>query len=110
MTTHVQEEDLTEAEKRFRRERGGGNYGLGTKEVQEKRYIERREAERKRRELFNDALAMYKSGDLENVRQGHAETPAAILTIARLVITAYSCPEKLFAPSILRHGKRLHVL
>ena len=74
----VQEEELTEAEKRFRKERGGGNYGLGTKEVQEKRYIERREAERKRRELFSDALAMYKKGDLEDVRlrQLHFRLPA----------------------------------
>ncbi len=68
ISVHVQEEQLTEAEKRFRKERGGGNYGLGTKEVQEKRYIERREAERKRRELFGDALALYKKGDLEEVR------------------------------------------
>jgi len=68
ISVDVQEEQLTEAEKRFRKERGGGNYGLGTKEVQEKRYIERREAERKRRELFGDALALYKKGDLEEVR------------------------------------------
>ena len=68
---------MTEAEKRFRKERGGGNYGLGTKEVQEKRYIERREAERKRRELFSDALAMYKKGDLENVRPRHTGSQLA---------------------------------
>ena len=77
----MQEEDLTEAEKRFKRERGGGNYGLGTKEVQEKRYIERREAERKRRELFSDALAMYKKGDLENVRLMRVKAPAAMFSV-----------------------------
>ena len=79
MLARLQEEDLTEAEKRFRRERGGGNYGLGTKEVQEKRYIERREAERKRRELFNDALAMYKQGVLENVRLMQVQKRAALV-------------------------------
>lgn len=29
-----QEEELTEAEKLFKAERGGGNYGAGTKEMQ----------------------------------------------------------------------------
>jgi hypothetical protein len=29
-----QEETLTEAERRFKEERGGGNYGSGTKELQ----------------------------------------------------------------------------
>ena len=58
---------MTDAERRFKSERAGGNYSSGTKEMQEKRYIERKEAERKRRELFYDALAMYKAGDLENV-------------------------------------------
>ncbi len=77
---------MTEAEKRFKRERGGGNYGLGTKEVQEKRYIERREAERKRRELFSDALAMYKKGDLENVRLMHVQTLAATCSVAHVNI------------------------
>ena len=87
-SVRAQEEELTEAEKRFRKERGGGNYGLGTKEVQEKRYIERREAERKRRELFSDALAMYKKGHLENVRAQALEplikpTDASFLPVMR---------------------------
>ena len=30
----LQEEELTEAEKQFKAERGGGNYGAGTKEMQ----------------------------------------------------------------------------
>lgn len=58
---------MTDSERRFRSERAGGNYSQGTKEMQEKKYIERKESERKRRELFYDALAMYKKGDLENV-------------------------------------------
>lgn len=58
---------MTDAERRFKSERAGGNYSAGTKEMQEKKYIERKESERKRRELFYDALAMYKAGDLESV-------------------------------------------
>lgn len=64
--TSLQEEEMTDTERRFRSERAGGNYSAGTKEVQEKKYIERKESDRKRRELFNDALALYKKGDLEN--------------------------------------------
>lgn len=30
----LEEEDLSEPERNFRRERSGGNYGLGTKEMQ----------------------------------------------------------------------------
>ena len=65
----AQEEEMTDSERRFKAERAGGNYSQGTKEMQEKKYIERKEQDRKRRELFNDALAMYKKGDLENVRR-----------------------------------------
>jgi len=35
---HVQD-NMTEAEKRFKQERSGGNYGIGTKEVQERNYV-----------------------------------------------------------------------
>ncbi|KAI7844917.1 hypothetical protein COHA_001565 [Chlorella ohadii] len=61
----LEEEELTEAEKQFKAERGGGNYGAGTKEMQERNYIARKEAERKRRELFDDALAKFKKGKVE---------------------------------------------
>lgn len=61
----LEEEELTEAEKQFKAERSGGNYGSGTKEVQERNYIARKESERKRRELFDDALRTFKSGKVE---------------------------------------------
>ena len=51
----LEEEELTEAELQFRNERSGGNYGAGTKEMQERNYISRKEAERKRRELQLEA-------------------------------------------------------
>ena len=62
----LEEEELTEAEKVFKRERSGGNYGSGTKEMQERNYIARKEAERKRRELFDDALTTFKAGKVED--------------------------------------------
>lgn len=63
----LEEEEMTEAERAWKRERAGGNYGAGTKEVQQRNYIARKEQERKRRELFDDALAMFKQGKVEEV-------------------------------------------
>lgn len=48
----------------MKKERNGGNYGAGTKEIQERNYVARKENERKRRELFDDALASFKSGNI----------------------------------------------
>ena len=62
-----QEEELSEAEKRFKMERGGGNYGMGTKEMQEANYRARKETEKKRRELFDEALAKFKQNNIEGV-------------------------------------------
>ncbi|GFH24842.1 uncharacterized protein HaLaN_22708 [Haematococcus lacustris] len=59
-------EDDVESEKQWKAERAGGNYGVGTKEVQQRNYVARKEAERKRRELFDDALAKFKSGDIQS--------------------------------------------
>jgi tetratricopeptide (TPR) repeat protein len=61
----LEEEELTEAEKQFRSERAGGNYGSGTKEMQQRNYIGKKEAERKRRELFDEALATFRGGKTE---------------------------------------------
>lgn len=65
----LQEEELSEAEKRFKMERGGGNYGVGTKEMQEANYRQRKEQEKKRRELFDEALAKFKQNNIEGVSQ-----------------------------------------
>ena len=71
----LQEKEMTEAERRWRDERSGGNYGQGTKEMQQRRYIDRREAERKRRELFDDALGKYQAKDIEGVSHGRLVQP-----------------------------------
>jgi hypothetical protein len=38
----------------------------GTKEMQARNYAQRKESERKRRELFDDALAKFKAGDIQS--------------------------------------------
>ena len=43
----------------FQRERNGGNYGSGTQELQRRNYVERKELERKRTAMFNDAIALF---------------------------------------------------
>lgn len=59
---------MSDIEKQFKSERGGGNYGVGTKEKQQANYMARKESEERRRELFDQALAKFKAGDIEGVR------------------------------------------
>ena len=75
---------MTDAERRWRDERSGGNYGQGTKEMQQRRYIDRREAERKRRELFDDALEKYQAKDIEGVSRASLVWPLRLLTDRRV--------------------------
>lgn len=63
---------MDEAEAQWRAERGGGNYGAGTKEMQERNYITKKEAERKRREVFNDGMQKFGSGKIEEVMPASA--------------------------------------
>jgi hypothetical protein len=56
---------MDDTEAMWRAERGGGNYGAGTKEMQERNYITKKEAERKRREVFNDGMQKFGSGKIE---------------------------------------------
>lgn len=63
-TTVMQEKDSDSA-KQWKQERSGGDYGAGTKEMQTKNYISRKETERKRRELFDDALEKFQKKDIE---------------------------------------------
>ena len=64
--TALEEEVLSDGEKMFKSERAGGNYGSGTKEMQQRNYLARKEDERKRRELFDDALTKFKSNQTES--------------------------------------------
>lgn len=60
-----QDDGLDAAEKQWKKERAGGNYGAGTKEIQARNYVQRKENERKRREMFDDALAKFKENDIQ---------------------------------------------
>ncbi|GAB5367374.1 hypothetical protein AAMO2058_001224800 [Amorphochlora amoebiformis] len=50
----------------FRKERRGGNYGAGTREVQMRNYITSKENERARNEVFNTGLELYEQGKYED--------------------------------------------
>ena len=66
---------MSDIEKQFKSERGGGNYGVGTKEKQQANYMARKESEERRRELFDQALAKFKAGDIEGVRTPPVDPP-----------------------------------
>lgn len=99
----LQEEELSEAEKRFKMERGGGNYGVGTKEMQEANYRQRKEQEKKRRELFDEALAKFKQNNIEGVsqRQRIPFSQGAICACNVIVIEMRSTVK-------VSHGRSLH--
>ena len=61
-------------------EAAGGNYGIGTRELQQTQYLEGKALERQRRQDFADALELFRSGDyegaliaFENVRASEPE-------------------------------------
>jgi tetratricopeptide (TPR) repeat protein len=70
----LEAEELSDAERRFKAERGGGNYGAGTKEMQAANYAKAKALEAERVALFEGALKKYNAGahsdalvDFENV-------------------------------------------
>ena len=72
--TSMEAETLSATERRFKSERGGGNYGVGTKEVQAQNYVKAKELAAERVSLFEGALVKYNAGkhadalvDFENV-------------------------------------------
>jgi hypothetical protein len=60
-----QEVELSEAERLMKIERDGGNVGAGTREIQVRNYIAVKELERKRKEMFDDALSNFRSGKID---------------------------------------------
>lgn len=54
------------SDKNFKSERNGGNYGVGTREVQMRNYIASKENERGRMEVFNNGLDDYQAGKYED--------------------------------------------
>jgi len=45
----------------FTTERNSGNYGVGTKEIQEKNYMTKKELEKEREVMFNEAMELFKA-------------------------------------------------
>ena len=62
-----QEGDASDTEKMFKRERSGGNYGGGTKELQMINYRTKQEREAKRKVLFNTGLEKFNKGEIQPV-------------------------------------------
>lgn len=77
-TGEVQEDEMTATEKRFKQDRTGGNYGEGTKEVQERNYQKRKEAEKEREDLFEKALRLFADKDLEAVPPPASDHPSGV--------------------------------
>jgi hypothetical protein len=61
----LEEGEMTEAEKLFKAEKAGGNYGQGTKEMQARNYEKRKAQEAEREQLFESALQKFNSKDIE---------------------------------------------
>lgn len=63
----MQEQETSDTEKAFKKERGGGNYGEGTKELQIINYRKKKEREAKRESLFESGLDKFNSKDTKGV-------------------------------------------
>ena len=61
MSPLTEEVDRTQAQI----ESAGGNYGIGTRELQQTQYLEGKALERQRREDFQDALELFRAKDFE---------------------------------------------
>ena len=71
----LQEPTLTDQEKQFKNERGGGNYGAGTRALQEQNFMARQKRDKLRKEMFEDALNKFRANDIEQVSAGLASYP-----------------------------------
>ena len=63
----IQEAEESETEAMFKRERAGGNYGGGTKELQLINFKKRQEREAKRKGLFETGLSKFNKKDIQGV-------------------------------------------
>ena len=61
----LEEEDLTEEEKLWRREQSGGNVGYGTRQIQERNYLDSKKKEVERTALFEEAFSKFERGEIE---------------------------------------------
>lgn len=92
---------MTEAQKLFKAEKAGGNYGSGTKEMQARNYEKRKQSEAKRESLFESALQKFNARDIEGVGLVYAADP--IPPSCRLDVLPVHFP----LPASCMAGKRL---
>ena len=71
----MQEPTLSAQDKAFKNERGGGNYGAGTRALQEQNFMARQKRETLRKQMFEEALEKFRANDIEQV--GAAFDPGA---------------------------------
>ena len=63
----LQEVEESEMEANFKRERAGGNYGGGTKELQLMNFKKRQESDARRNGLFESGLDKFNKKDIQGV-------------------------------------------
>ena len=80
----TQGEDGQEDEKQWKSERRGGNYGAGTQVMQAQNYAKKKADEVDRKKLFEEALAKFRSSDIEGVRPPLAAHNSCRLPKSRL--------------------------
>lgn len=56
---------MSDTEKMWQKERAGGNVGLGTREIQRRNFLERKEKEKERIALFQTALNKFRNNKIE---------------------------------------------
>ena len=61
----LEEEEISEDERMWRKEQSGGNVGYGTRQIQERNYLDRKQKEQERLELFEEALRKFKKGEID---------------------------------------------
>jgi len=62
----LQEEEISPEEKMWKSEAAGGNVGYGTRQIQERNYLNRKKTEAERQELFETALSKFKKGEIDS--------------------------------------------
>lgn len=110
MPAFEQDNEESEAEATFRRERAGGNYGGGTKELQLANFKKRQERDARRNGLFESGLEKYYAKDIQGV---HAASQANYLSATNSLLEAKYCFTRLcldyldfFSQCTQNHGSR----
>lgn len=61
----LEDENMTEDERIWKREQAGGNVGYGTRQIQERNYLDKKQKEKERRELFEIGMKKFNEGNVD---------------------------------------------